>query len=101
MKQYQHGDVLIQQVRGLPKGAKRRKFNGVLVDGEHTGHAHRIAVKDADVWELDGQIYLEMKSPSPITHEEHKPIDIPEGIYQIGRVKEYDYLQDLERNVID
>lgn len=101
MKQYQHGDVLIQRVDKLPKGVTRLDKNGILVEGEHTGHAHRVDTKTSDIWVLDNQLYLEVVETTPITHEEHKKIDIPPGIYQIGIVKEYDYTQDMERRVVD
>jgi hypothetical protein len=44
---------------------------------------------------------MEVTSPVIVTHEEHKPLPIPPGKYQIGRVKEYDFLQELERRVVD
>lgn len=51
--------------------------------------------------ELKDELYLEVAEPVVITHDEHKAIPIPEGIYQIGRVKEHDYLLDMERQVRD
>lgn len=101
MLQLQHGDVLLQQVEELPKDAIKRQFNGILVEGEHTGHAHRVATETTEIWELNGQIYLDVSAPTPITHEEHRAFEIPAGIYQVGRVKEYDYLREMKRNVID
>jgi hypothetical protein len=44
---------------------------------------------------------LEVAEPVTITHEEHKPLEIPAGIFQIGRVVEHDYLSDMERQVRD
>ncbi len=99
----QHGDVLLDKVNKLPNGASKQKRNGrlIVMDGEATGHAHAIEDKTSTIWELKGELYLEVTEPTTIVHEEHKPIDIPEGIYKIGRVKEYDYLQEMERHVID
>lgn len=34
--------------------------------------------------------YAVVDSPAELTHEEHKPITIPAGIYQIRRQREYD-----------
>lgn len=34
--------------------------------------------------------YAVVDAPAELTHEEHKPITIPAGIYQIRRQKEYD-----------
>lgn len=102
--QIQHGDVLLQKVDGLPKGVEAvPREQGVLVvaRGEATGHNHVITDGGAVLMELKGDLYLEVTEPVTITHEEHKPLPIPEGIYHIGIVKEYDYLRDMERSVID
>jgi hypothetical protein len=34
-------------------------------------------------------------------HGEHNPITIPTGDYQFGQVMEYDYLNEMAREVID
>lgn len=103
INQIQHGDVLIQRVGSIPQGAAKRPRNGKLVvmAGETTGHAHVITEKTCDIWELKGDIYLDVTEPVTITHEEHKPIDIPEGVYKIGRVQEYDYYEAQSRLVQD
>ncbi len=108
MLQLQHGDVLIKQVKTLPEGVKLqdREYGRLIVArGEATGHNHAIAEKGASIWllEKDGktQMYLEVAAPVTITHEEHKAIPIPPGIYEIGRVKEYDYVAEMERQVRD
>mgnify|MGYP001617549629 CR=1 FL=1 len=106
MLQIQHGDVLIQQIKSMPDGLKRiRSEHGLLIiaRGETTGHHHAIAVKEKEaiLYELKGELYLEVAMPVKITHEEHKPLDIPTGIYKIGRVQEHDYLLDMERQVRD
>jgi len=100
MLQLQHGDVLLQQVERLPEGVTKLN-HGVVMDGEATGHKHQISTKTSTLWELEGQLYLEVEAPTVITHDEHKPIEIPEGIYHIGQVREYDYLREMERNVVD
>lgn len=100
----QHGDVLIKEVVELPKGVRKvARENGriIVARGEATGHNHAIAEKGAILYELKGDLYLEVAEPVTITHEEHKPLEIPEGIYQIGRVKEYDYFQEMEHQVRD
>jgi hypothetical protein len=101
--QLQHGDVLLSKLDRLPDGVVRQKRGNVLLvmAGEATGHNHVIKDKTSVIGELKGQLYLEVTEPTTIVHEEHKPIDIPTGIYQIGQVREYDHLQDMERKVID
>ncbi len=103
MRQIQQGDVLLQEVAGLPTGAARAPGTGPLVvaRGELTGHSHVIKSDQAALWTLtkDGvtQLYLEVRAPVTIVHDEHKPLPIPAGIYMVGRVKEYDYFNKMER----
>ena len=102
--QIQHGDVLLKRIPKLPRGCLEvpRKADLLIVaEGEATGHHHVIVDTGARLLELKGELYLEVTEPVVITHDEHKPLDIPTGIYQIGRVKEHDYFQDMERQVRD
>jgi hypothetical protein len=102
--QIQHGDVLISKVNKLPDGAQkvsRKKGVIVVMDGEVTGHRHTIADKGAVMYEIKEDLYLKVTEPITITHDEHKPLPIPPGIYQIGKVREYDYYSEMERKVID
>ena len=103
-KQIQHGDVLLEKVAKLPKECKRvedRNGRLVIAEGEATGHSHTITADMATLYELKGNLYVEITKPTTIEHQEHKALPIPEGIYQIGRVKEFDYLQEMERRVVD
>jgi len=34
-------------------------------------------------------------------HEEHGPVTLEPGVYEVGRVAEYDYLSEMTRNVAD
>lgn len=108
IKQIQHGDVLFKRIPELPGGlvpAPRRDGKIIVAEGEATGHSHVIESEKATLWALekDGvtQLYLEVTEPATVTHDEHKPLPIPKGIYEIGRVKEYDYLSQMERRVVD
>lgn len=105
--QVQHGDVLLQQVAAIPSGAKLMPHTNpvIVARGERTGHRHVIESDQASVWVLTRdavpQLYLELKAAVTITHDEHKPLAIPRGIYRVGRVREYDHLAPIERRVID
>jgi len=101
MKYSQQGDVLVKQISNIPSSAK--KLNHLtLALGEKTGHHHTITEGDAELYEVDGVLYLKVNSEqATLTHQEHKPILIEEGIYQIGIVKEYDHFLEEARNVAD
>ena len=75
---------------------KKRKER-VLAFGEHTGHAHRVGV---DVYDREDGL-CEFSGSTEITHEEHKPVVIPEGEWVSGQVQEFDHLEKQLRTVRD
>ena len=86
---WRHGDVLIAKVDSIPQDAERVPGN-ILARGEATGHAHRGGGQGtAEIWRHEGQTYLRITAPSPILHEEHKPITLPVGIYRFWMQREY------------
>ena len=101
----QHGDVLIKRIDKLPENIKPVERNNgrfIVAEGEATGHHHAIVDKGCQLYELNNELYLDVTSDTvTITHEEHKAIPIPTGIYKIGIVREYDYFQEMERKVVD
>ena len=108
MRQLQHGDVLIKEVKSIPAKAIKcaRRMGKILVaEGEATGHNHVIDSKAAEMFFItrDGQrvCYLEVLEPVTIVHEEHKPMTIPPGKYAVQQVREYNYILDMEQRVID
>jgi hypothetical protein len=100
---YQQGDVIARGVKALPKGAKKvaNRRRGLLVEGEHTGHAHVATAEDVVLYEKDGILYASMPSGSEVVHEEHHTQTWEPGVYQIGQVREKDLLSDMVRPVID
>jgi len=98
---YQQGDVLIRSVGQVPQNAKALSQRPVvLAYGEVTGHKHQIL--DEVKAFLDGEsMYIASDTAFTVTHEEHKPIRVDPGIYEILRVKEYDHFTEEARNVVD
>jgi hypothetical protein len=86
MKLFRHGDVLLKQVEKIPKGLSRKKDN-ILVDGEVTGHAHRLM--GADIMIDAEKMFFEVVDSAKVTHEEHKTIELPKGKYEVIRQREY------------
>ncbi len=105
MKQQQHGDVLIQEITALPKGVKKLAPKGkrwILAEGEVTGHAHAIEqIEDCCVYEKEGVVYITVDREVKLRHEEHHTQTIEPGNYRVGIVQEYDYLNEMARNVAD
>lgn len=100
--QYQHGDVLIERVGEIPMTAKKQKTKSiVLAEGEVTGHTHVVTTPGVESFVEDAMMYIKSIIPWEVRHEEHGPIEIPPGIYKIGRVREYDHIAEMERIVRD
>lgn len=96
-----HGDVLITAVDRLPKGAVKKAPFGprILMEGEATGHAHR--VDQGEIFMVGEQMYFRApKGGAALTHEEHARIDLPKGVYEITRQREY-VAPAVTRNVVD
>ena len=104
--QLQQGDVLLSKVKATPEGCKKIKDKRgvVLAEGEHTGHYHGIDSGAIELLEApDGTRFFVNSSNEPVTvtHQEHKPVTIDPGIWQVGQVREYDWFQQMERTVVD
>jgi hypothetical protein len=87
---WRQGDVLIATIESVPEGATRRS-SPVLLEGELTGHAHRIEVPStAELWECNGQLYMKVIArTTTIVHDEHNPITLDSGTYRVWRQREY------------
>ena len=100
----QQGDVLIRRIEKLPAQAKAQPASGriILAHGEVTGHAHTIEEQEGvRLYTLDELLYLVADHETTITHQEHGAVTIPAGVYQIGKVCEWDYMQEEARQVRD
>ncbi|MCL2937312.1 MAG: hypothetical protein MGU50_12420 [Trichodesmium sp. MAG_R02] len=88
MKPIRQGDVILQPIK-LTAGKKLSHLT--LAEGEVTGHSHRISSGDAEVYEQDGTLYLKVLSETAnLTHEEHKPVKIPQGNWVVSIQREYE-----------
>lgn len=96
---YQQGDVIIQRV----KEVNGNKLNHLtLAVGEATGHHHTITEGEAELYEIEGTLFLKVKSEkATLTHQEHNPIVIEKGDYKIGIVREYNHFAEEARRVVD
>ena len=98
-KLYRHGDVLIQETDEIPKKAKKVKGN-ILVEGEVTGHAHRLDPPGAfQILETPEFIYIDVTEETNVVHEEHAPITLQKGKYKVWVQREY--TPEAVRRVVD
>jgi hypothetical protein len=103
-KQLQQGDVLIKKVMSpIPEGKKviLHKDRLVLAEGETTGHYHAVVDDGAEMFAIGDRTFINLKNPATLVHQEHGPVEIPEGLSEIGVVQEYDYFSKMQRKVED
>jgi hypothetical protein len=101
---YRQGDVLLRPIT-LTSGDRERlvyrprsvhaahgRNKGiVLAAGEATGHHHRIKDKSVKEYLLaDKRIVRVGNKGGTITHEEHDPITLPKGDYEVVQQREFD-----------
>ena len=107
MFQARQGDVLVTSVKSIPQGATFVKNEGriVLAYGEVTGHAHALSVADAqeftmaDARGIVRRFLQVLDGGATLRHEEHAPIVMPPGVYEI--VQQREYFPDDIRSVAD
>jgi hypothetical protein len=102
------GDVLLVPVAQLPEAAVEvasEQGTIVLAEGEATGHAHVVPSCGARLlrWQerpatraLGGGgtavatfLHVDGTAPVAVTHEEHDPIPLEPGVYEVRRQREY------------
>lgn len=97
MKQYRAGDLLLEQIKTLPKKLTQIK-DGVILRGIATGHAH--AVKGGTVWKTKDTFYVKVGKKAQLVHDEHKTIELPKGNYIVTRQREF-LSKDMTKVVVD
>jgi hypothetical protein len=100
----EQGDVVLIRRDGATRGGipKANRTN-VVQDGEHTGHAHRFTTGEATIYETNGLVTsLKVTSPKAfLTHEEHLPVEIEEGEYEVRIVRQKDPFTKMISRVVD
>jgi len=101
-KSFQQGDVNGRKLSSMPEGKQRLIARKTLVvaHGE-SGHSHAIEDDEAELIEIGGRMLLSLTKEATLKHEEHKAITLSPGIWEIGRVQEYDWFSKMQRQVID
>lgn len=102
--QLQQGDVNIVKTSRRPEKLKEVD-NGVIREGEATGHAHKIVGTDFKLFNVVGMagvLFAEIESEDcMVVHEEHKTVELPVGDYMFSPTVEYDHFAGRSRMVRD
>ena len=99
MNMLRQGDVLLIQVDSIPQDAQREKGPIILAHGEATGHAHKIKLKSARIFQKEGQRFLRVPTQALLEHEEHTNLYVPAGDYEV--IIQREYSPEAIRNVAD
>ena len=95
IRQYRQGDVLLCARAEIPVTATPVLSDGdrvIVAFGELTGHAHAFAAHHARLFrdEPSGRSFVAIaEGGASVLHEEHDPIHVPEGRYELRRQREY------------
>ena len=96
-----HGDVTLTEVKSIPLGAKKIKWQkGFVLERGEGIHTHVIEDK-CEIYEKDGIMYLKNDTPIKINHEEHGVQIIDPGIHRKNIERVFDYEEMEDRNVQD
>lgn len=101
---FRQGDILLAEVRRMPRNASPfvdQEAARILALGEQTGHKHRIT---------GGTVYMAgpsnarrrvvvLDQPAELVHEEHGPIQVPAGTFEV--VQQRTYVPPLETETRD
>lgn len=103
IKFIQQGDLVLTKLCSLPTGEQKviSKKRCVLAEGEHTGHNHVVEDDEAELLEIGEKMILNLQKQAVLKHQEHGPITLSPGIWEIGRIQEFDYFQMMSRQVQD
>lgn len=99
----QQGDVVLRKLKAMPEGTAKiiSRKRLVLAEGEHTGHNHVIEDDEAELIQIGERMLLKLTKPATVKHQEHKPITLSPGIWEVGRVNEFDYFAMMKKQVVD
>jgi hypothetical protein len=100
VKQYRQGDVFVAQAKaaeGEPVPAQDGRL--ILAAGEVTGHHHAVPSAEAAMVAKGAERFLRVPKLTTLAHEEHGPIQLPGGTYEVTIQREYH--PESIRNVLD
>ena len=84
---YRQGDCLLRQLKSLKLGLHITVGHETTVMGE-TGHPHKVQVSQV-IQTLDGRKIAVVENEGVIEHPEHAPVKLASGIYEVGRVRSH------------
>ena len=100
---YQHGDLLLKEIKSIPAGAKKISIGESFIIEKGEGvHTHLLETKGVEVYEKEGTLFVKTGNKKvELTHEEHGELIVKKGTYKLINEREFDYFDKELRRVID
>lgn len=97
MRYLQTGDVLYKKIDAIPKDAKIFKSNLI-----HQGNNHKHIISGKfTLYKKENDLFIKATGKCKLLHDEHKTIEMDNGIYKKDILLEYDHFLEESRAVID
>ena len=101
---FRQGDILFQRVSDLPKDVSQIPNSLTVALGEITGHHHSFKTQSQVLLYKNGSsqdptaVQVLEKEGAVLEHQEHLPLVLPEGVYEVKREQEYNpFTQQIQR----
>ena len=88
IKMYRQGDLLFKKIAALPDHLKEKPDN-IVAGGEGNAHTHMLVNGELFQVERSDQKYIRTREDTRLIHEEHLPIKLEPGDYEVVRQREY------------
>jgi len=91
---YRQGDVLLRAAAVPSRARRSRQRRMVLAEGEATGHAHVVEPgtegTEVELLRLGDRLFARiLGGDARVVHDEHGPVVLPPGEYEVVRQREY------------
>ena len=92
-----HGEILLLPVTDSPAGAAQQ-VTSCIVGHSESGHHHVLESDEAfaQIVAMNGDLFVDLPSDTPLrhrkTHQQHRELSVPAGVWKIIRKTEFDVL---------
>lgn len=102
-KTAQQGDITLTRLDALPEGELQIISENylILAQGSSNGNTHSIKQERAMLVKIENRTFVVLPENGVLEHQEHKPINLLAGNWEIEPVNEFDYFAQMARKVID
>lgn len=94
--QHRQGDILFTKVDKIPENYREGQDNNVIARGEVSGHKHQLlkgTFYRKSGWEKNSRYdetelpigFCAVTVPTQVIHDEHDPVELDEGIWEVRR----------------